>query len=245
MVIPPPHSRKDPAGWREIRATIRRMTRRTPPALLLLLLALAAPAFADTIEIKAANGSYSELGAQIQPIQQGPFTIEVASPRHRITVFANRLDLQWGAGSVVNGRFEVELEGFGDLIADVIGPGESRNHFEETVTARRQRVRVAAALRFAKVKEGYLVTLVEPLSRSIDIVVESKLSENLLSMCKVFEVLPMLNLLDCGSLEKALTQLAVPMPAVGTQWLLSNERLTASEKRFFDRFSGAPPARTP
>lgn len=216
--------------------------------LLLVLLAaalptllVARPAFADTVEIAAANGVYGQLGAQLQPIRQGPFTINVASPRHELKVHANRLDLQPGPGNTVDARFEVELEGFGDLIADVVGPNDSRSHFEEKVTARRQRVRVAASMRLQKVPQGYLWTLLTPLTPTIDFSVESNLSQQLLSTCRILEVVPMLSLMDCDALKSALTTLKVPMPKAGTQWLVAFDRLTESEKRFLDRFAMKAP----
>lgn len=207
-----------------------------PLALIFAFLLLPLAAAADTIEIKAANGSYTQLGAQLQPIVQGPFTIQVASPRHEIKVHSNRLDLQKGSGLTVDARFELELEGFGDLIADVVGPNDSRSHFEERVVARRQRIRVAATLRLQKVPEGYMWTLLNPLTPTIDFYVESGLSSKLTATCQIFEVLPMFGLLDCRALEDALTTLKVPMPKAGTQWLVTPDRLTASEKSFLDRF---------
>ena len=219
--------------------------KRSPTPILRLALALlllpALPALAETAEISAANGTYSQLGAQIEPIIQGPFTIAVASPQHQLKVHANRLDLQKGPGLTVDARFEVELEGFGDLIADVSGPNDSRSHFEERVTARRQRVRVAASMRLQKVPQGYLWTLLTPLTPTIDFVVESGLSAKLVGTCKALQVLPLLAIFDCGALERALTTLKVPMPKAGTQWLVSPERLTASEKSFLDRFALASP----
>jgi len=205
-------------------------------ALLLLLLPLAAAA--DVLEIKAANGSYTQLGAQLQPIVQGPFVVNVASPRHEIKVHSNRLELLKGPGlGTVDARFEVELEGFGDLIADVVGPDNSRTHFEERVVARRQRIRVAASMRLQKVPQGYMWTLISPLTPSVDFIVESELSSKLTATCKVFEILPLFDLLDCGALENALTTIKVPMPAAGTQWLIAPEKLTESEKSFLDRYA--------
>lgn len=212
------------------------------PLVLALLLLPAWPAFADTLEIKAANGTYNQLGANLQPITQGPFTIKVASPRHEIQVHANRLDLRPGPGpGLVEARFEVELEGFGDLIADVIGPNDSRSHFEERVTAQRQRIRVAASMRLQKVPQGYMWTLLAPLNSSIDFIVDSELSSKLTATCKVFEVLPVFGLIDCSALENALTTIKVPMPQSGTQWLVDPGKLTAGEKLFLDRFAlGSP-----
>lgn len=219
-------------------ATIGGMNnRQSPLALIFAFLLLPLAAAADTIEIQAANGSYTQLGAQLQPIVQGPFTIHVASPRHEIKVHSNRLDLVKGPGLTVDARFEVELEGFGDLIADVVGPDGGSTHFEERVSARRQRIRVAATMRLQKVPQGYMWTLVAPLTPTIDFYVESGLSSKLVATCKVFAVLPILGAIDCGALENALTTLKVPMPKAGTQWLVAPERLTAGEKSFLDRFA--------
>lgn len=216
------------------------------PLLLLLTASLAVFSFprttwADTVEIQAANGVYGQLGAQLQPIRQGPFTINVASPRHELKVHANRLDLQPGPGNTVDARFEVDLEGFGDLIADVLGPNDSRSHFEETVKAQRQRIRVAASMRLQKVPQGYLWTLLTPLTPTIDFAVESNFSQQLLGTCRALEVVPLLNLMDCGALKTALTTLKVPMPKAGTQWLVAFDRLTESERQFLDRFAMKAP----
>lgn len=212
------------------------------PLLFCAFLLLPLAAVAETIEIRAANGTYSQLGAQLQPIVQGPFTITVASPRHEIKVHANRLDLQKARDPLtVDARFEVELEGFGDLIADVVGPNDTRSHFEERVTARRQRIRVAASMRLQRVPQGYMWTLVESYSPSIDFVIESGLSSKLVATCQVLELLPIVGVIDCDALEKALTTIKVPMPAAGTQWLVVPEKLTENEKKFLDRFVLASP----
>lgn len=213
-----------------------------PLALVLLFLPAAAPACADTVEIKAANGTYDQLGAKLQPIVQGPFTIKIASPKHELKVHANRLDLRQGPGpGLVDARFEVELEGYGDLIADVLGPNESRSHFEERVTAQRQRVRVAASMRLQKIPQGYMWTLLAPLNPTIDFIVDSELSSKLTATCKVFEVLPVFGLIDCGALENALTTIKVPMPQSGTQWLVVPDKLSAAEKTFLDKFALTSP----
>lgn len=197
---------------------------------------VAVPSGAETIEIRSVNREYAQLNAPIVPITQGPFTIKVASPQHSLRVHANRLDLE-KVGDRLAARFEVDFEGFGHLIADIEGPNNYQTHLEDRVIAPRQKVRSAADVRLVKAANGYYLTLLQSTSSTIDVVVESGLVGQVVGACRLFEVIPALGLLGCNALESALTTLRIPMPRAGTNWLIANDQLTESERRFFDRYA--------
>lgn len=218
--------------------------RRTPQSFLpvrrfllaALLLGAAPSAFGETVEIRSINRTYSELGAQIAPIVQGPFTIAIQSPRHELRVHGNRLDLQ-KVGDRVIVRFEVDLEGSGHLIADITGPNDTKTRLEDVVVARRQKISAAAEVKLQKSPDGYYMTLLSNQTPSLGFVVESGIVRRILDICSVFEIIPALGLVGCDALGTALTTLRVPMPQNGTVYNISNTHLTEAERAFFDRFA--------
>jgi hypothetical protein len=195
----------------------------------------AASAWAQSIEIHSVNGVHRALAPGLMPIEQGPLKIILAAPEHELRVFSNRLSLASGPTGL-SVAYEVDLEGFGHLIADIESPsGKSR--LEDRVEALRQKIVVKATIELRKLESGYEIALLAADTKTIDIRIKSRLAGDILSFCKVFELIPIVGAIGCDRLGAALTTLKVPMPQAGTRWRVDNGALTATERSYFDQFA--------
>ena len=186
------------------------------------------------IELAFLNREYSELDQKLKPVTQGPLTVKLSSPDHRLVVHRNQLTFQPLDGGSIDARVEVEFEGGGQLIADIEGVGVA-SRFDDQVTVQRQIMVVTGPARLERVDEGYQITLLEQ-PTATPILVESEFAAQIDSLCKGLDSLPLVSL-NCPALNKALTELEPPMPESGEQFFLSQERLTAKERRFFNRYA--------
>lgn len=219
---------------------------RIAPAFLLLLAAGVAVATerqaadAASIEISAMNGVYEDLDQGLAPIQQGPLTIRISSPEHRLVVHGNRLTLEPKGGGRLRAAVETELEGAGRLHADVEGSGLA-NRFTDDVEVPRQRVRVAGEIYLRRHAAGYLITTAEAIP-PVRLEIRSDLAGQVVGLCQTLAVLPFLAV-SCDALETALSAVTVPMPGADQEFLLLASSLTETERAFFD--AHAAPAEPP
>jgi hypothetical protein len=182
------------------------------------------------IQIGYLNRTWTDLPGDARPVEEGPLSVRLRSPRNRITVHRNRLVLAPRPGGAPEARVEAELEGEGQLVADV-GDGSFATSFTDRVSAPRQTVRIAGRARITRDAEGYLVTLVDgPASAPLEI--RSQAIGRVLGLC---EELGWLAALDCGRLRGSLSTVQVPLDGeVGLS--LPRERLAADERAYLDRF---------
>lgn len=186
------------------------------------------------IELGFLNGDYQELDQRLKPVQQGPLTITLTSPDHRLKVHRNELVFKPRADGVIDARVEVDFEGDGDLVADLEGVGVA-TRFNDKVAVRRQLMVVEGTARLERIEGGYQVTLVEkPTASPVEI--ESRMMSQIVDLCSGLDSLPLLAL-DCPALDRSLTHLAPPLPEPGEQFFLSSDRLSAKERKFFDRYA--------
>lgn len=187
---------------------------------------------AGGIEIAYLNQTYTDLAGEIAPIGEGPLTIRLASPAHRVTLHRNRLVLVPNAGGDPEAWVEAEFEGRGDLVAHVEG-GPMATRFEDRVAAPRQTLRLRGKARVARDPQGYTVFLVAaPPSAPVEI--RSGVVADIVGVC---ESLAILGALDCGRLERALSRVNVPLRPERTAVRLPRERLSAAEIAYLDRFA--------
>jgi hypothetical protein len=184
------------------------------------------------IELSFANAEYRELDSHLAPVRQGALTIHIASPEHLLTVHGNRLRLTEAADATLDAELEVDFEGEGTLIA-TIEAGAVNNRLEDHVRVPRQTIFVEGRIRLEPAARGYTVTLVERPS-TVELRIESKLAGQLSSLCKVLARLPLLPI-RCDGIETALSVVTVPLPEAGKQLFLDAERLSESERAYFDR----------
>ncbi|MEM1203383.1 MAG: hypothetical protein AAGN66_09170 [Acidobacteriota bacterium] len=221
------------------------MLRHLAVALLLVSPMYAAPTASaeDGISIEALNGTFEQLDGGLQPIQQGPVTIVITSPEHRLQVFANRFKLSPHASGdgTLDAELDVRLEGWGELVAELVTGAGEPTRFEDTVTAGRQWVRAAARVKLEKAEGGYELTFLEAERPSVDIVIKSGLAKQLVDTCRAFAALPLFGGgLDCDSVAASLAVARIPYPDPGTVYLVHGELLTSEERIYFDVHAASP-----
>lgn len=183
------------------------------------------------IEIRYVNGVYENLGSDLEPIRQGPLTIRISSPEHRLTIHSNRLRLVPNEDGTIAATMEIDFQGQGHLIAQVEGFGR----FTDDVAAARQTVEAAGTVRLERAEDGYLFTVVEAQSDT-RVEVESGVADQIVGACRAASRLPLVKL-PCNGLDAALTSLRIPMPEAGRQFLLPSAEMTRKEKAFFNRLA--------
>jgi hypothetical protein len=198
---------------------------------------LALPALADEpssdggIEIGYLNRTWTDLGTEGIPVEEGPLTVRLRSPENRVTVYRNRLVLAGRPGSDPDARVEAEFEGEGRLVADV-GGGRFATTFNDRVRAPRQRVSVKGRARITRDAKAYHVTLVDG-PESAPVKIHSEAIGEVLRFCGD---VGWLAALDCERLRASLSTVRVPLGDRGRTLSLPRESLGAQERAYLDRF---------
>ncbi|MEE8525875.1 MAG: hypothetical protein V3T72_18215, partial [Thermoanaerobaculia bacterium] len=199
---------------------------------LLLLLAIPAAVTADEIELQFLNATYSGLDSGLEPIREGPLTIALSSPEHRLTVYSNRLTLRPSqhrpaGGGRWDAEIEIELDGEGRLVADVEGAGV-RKRFVDDVAVRRQTVVASGEVHAELAADGVLFILERP-GPAVAVEIRSGLAEQIVGVCRAIALLPLFDL-GCDRLQRGLSIARIPMPEAGTRFLLPYSSLTEEER---------------
>jgi hypothetical protein len=194
--------------------------------------ALAAPSADPGIEFAYLNATHTNLDGSLAPIQEGPLTVRLSSPDHRLLVHRNRLVLTPGASADPDAVMEAEVEGEGDLIADLEGGGVVGTRFEDRVAAPRQNVSVAGKARVTRDATSYAIALVEG-PASVPLRIQSRVAGQVVGVCRGLALFaPM----SCDRLAAALATVQVPLPGPEKAFVLPRERLTEPERAYLDRF---------
>jgi hypothetical protein len=196
------------------------------------LVLVAVPAQPGTFSFSKLNRSYENLVGDLQPITQGPLTIELSSPSHTLVLKNNRLVLTPEAGAH-RARLELELMGKGQLTADLEGAG-LQTRLQDELFVPPQTLSLDAKVRLRRVEGGYEVTALETPAQ-VELAIQSKLTNEVLGMC---DGVALFTGLDCGALERALTRAKIPMPAAGGTYLLPDTDLTADDRAALDAYLG-------
>lgn len=190
------------------------------------------------VDLALFHRTYTDLASGLAPIEQGPLTLTVASPEHRLVVHRVRVWLALRGesataegGALVRIDTEVDFEGEGQLDIHLSAPGMNQR-FADTVVARRQNVRAHATVRVEPHPEGYIVTMAEP-GPAVPLAIESGLMRQIVGLCQGLAVLPMMSL-DCDALDRALSVVRVPQPQPGERFFLPYEYLGEAEREYFD-----------
>src|SRR4029453_3147549 len=174
------------------------------------------------------NHSYENLVGDLQPITQGPLTVEMSSPGHTVILKSNKLvltPLSAEAGAPQQARLEPQLMGKGQLVADVEGAG-LQTRLQDELFVPPQTVTLEGKIKLRRVPGGYEVTPLE-LAAKGGVKNQSKLSNDLLSLCGGVAIFTGL---DCAGLERALSVASVPMPAPGGGSLLPDSALPGADR---------------
>jgi hypothetical protein len=220
------------------------MTRASAAAVGLFLLLLGAVAVTTVsgaglgqFQFGRLNRGYSEVAPEIQPIEEGPVTIRLSSPRNNLIVRSHLLRLEPGIGNSHSAELRVEFMGKGWLVADVEVGGAS-TRFQDEVQVPPQALEMQGRVRLRRVRGGYEVTP-EQLPQNVRVRIQSGIGRQIVNLCDGVSVLPFTEV-DCPALERELTRAVVPLPAPGESFLLEDAELTAQERQQLDGYLRPP-----
>jgi hypothetical protein len=230
-----------------------RKTARAFAAALLLLAAMstlvpsalrsadAAPTYG--LRFEKLNRSYSDFVGELAPIGEESLSVRLQSPKQAIVLRDHRVRLtpiDGGAGGRFAGELELDVQGKGDLIADVtIGPMVRK--LTDVVVVPPQTLKLAATVRLRRVADGYEVTP-EKLPERIEVAVQSQSINQILELCDQAATLS-LGAIDCSGLDRSLSRPSVPIPGGGGAFHLGDENLTDDDRARLDAILAAPAAR--
>ena len=187
----------------------------------------------ETFSFEKVNGVYSNPNPDLEPIQQGPLTVQLRSPANRVELRENRLLLTPNADGTHSAWLTLELQGEGDLEADLMVGGMT-SKMTDKVSLPPQTLLLEGKIELRRQDSGYLVTGVE-LQPEVRLEIRSQLAKGLVTTCSRFSLLVPLGV-GCKELERSLSMATVPMPEAGTTFLLSDELLTDSDRKQLDAY---------
>lgn len=197
----------------------------------LLVAATPAPPAGPGVELAHLNQTYANLELGLAPIREGPLSVQLSSPRHRMTLHHNRLVLRSNGSGDPDAWVEAEFEGAGDLVADV-GSGSMTTRFQDHVLAPRQVLRVRGRARILRDAEGYALRVLEA-PPSVPVRIRSGVVGRCVALCNG---LGLLAVVDCGRLERALSTVQVPLDAEQATVRIPRAELSLTERAYLDRF---------
>lgn len=197
----------------------------------LLVAAAPAPPAERGIELAYLNDTYTDLDADLAPIQEGPLSVRLSSPSHRLTLHRNRLVLTPSAERDPNAWVEAEFEGAGDLVADLQG-GTVGTQLRDRVVVPRQSVQLRGKLRVERDAESYQLRVLEA-PPSVPVRIRSGLIDRCVAICRG---LGLLAVVDCGRLERALSTVQVPIHSDQAALRIPRDRLSETDRAYLDRF---------
>jgi hypothetical protein len=184
-------------------------------------------------ELGRLNRGYREVAPEIQPIEEGPVTIRLSSPRNSLIVRHHLLRLEPGIGNSHSAELRIEFMGKGWLVADVEVGGAS-TRFQDEVQVPPQALEMQGRVRLRRVRGGYEVTP-EQLPQNVRVRIQSGIGRQIVNLCDGVSVLPFTEV-DCAALEQELTRVAVPLPAAGESFFLEDAEMTAQERQHLDSY---------
>ena len=197
----------------------------------LLMAATPDPPAGQGIELAYLNQTRTNLDFELAPIQEGPLSIQLSSPSHRLTLHRNRLVLTPSADGDPDAWVGAEFEGAGDLVADLEG-GSIATQLRDHVVVPRQTVRLRGKVRVARDAEGYKLRVLEA-PPSVSVQIRSDLIGRCVAVCRG---LGLLAVVDCGRLERALSTVQVPIRSDQAILRLPDDQLSAADRAYLDRF---------
>lgn len=225
--------------------------RQSATALALVLAGTLAPAEADPAAAPAAtapsaapveltfaafNGRFSEPGAELGAVRQGPLTLTLASPQNAVEVLSHRLRLTPLGDGSHRAELSAALRGAGKLVADLRLSGGEPGRLVDDVVLPAQTVAFEGRVELAPVADGYRVVPLE-LPATVGLEIESALAGRLAGFCTGLTLLTP-GAVDCGGLERALSRVALPLPDAGEELLLPAAALSNDERRRLDQYLG-------
>ncbi len=192
------------------------------------------PETRQLVEFERFNGLYSNPNPELEPVRQGPITIQLRSPENSVELFRHRLALTPLGDGTHRAQLVVDFQGEGKLEADISLAGAVTRLTDE-VHLPRQQLEVIGRIRLERVAVGYRVFAVE-LPASVQVAIDSRLGGSLMTTCR--SLTRFLPLVGCNDLEGALHRATVPLPPPGTELFLSDDLLTPENRAALDGLLG-------
>lgn len=186
---------------------------------------------AEEFSFAALNRNYRDLVQELEPFQVGPASVLVRSPQHLLRLVSHSASLSPASAGGLDALLRVEFQGAGQIEADIEMTGLNTT-VRDALVVPRQIVEVRGRLSVAQTEGGFLVRAIE-LQPSIQVQIESELAARLFRICRPMGLV--LVSLDCRELERALTQLDVPLPQ-DESFFLADEEISAEERAALLRF---------
>jgi hypothetical protein len=164
----------------------------------------------------------------VEPVSEGPLTIQLSSPSNKLVLVSNALRLELGADGLYSADLEVRFYGKGRVVANVDVSGVARR-FTDDVLVPPQTRRLAGRVRVTRSGDGFLLTP-ERLPRELLVSIQSRLGNDIVNLCESLAALPFSDL-DCSGLDRALSTARVPLPRPGEGFYLARTDLTPDERR--------------
>lgn len=196
-----------------------------------LPLGAAAP---GSFQFPKLNRQYSMGDPDVAPIQQGPITIRLSSPKNLVILQGHHVQLTPRGDGSFDAEISADFLGKGEIQADFETSAGTSSRLADEILLPRQTLHVAARLRFARVAGGYDVTALA-LPKSVAVNVRSQLMTNLVGLCNGVRILLPV---DCDALDRSLTRVEVPMPAAGSVFYLAESDFSAEERAALEKFLG-------
>jgi len=188
------------------------------------------------------NRSYPEVIPEIAPIEQGPLTIQLSSPKSNLTLRSHFLRLEPGPGGSHSAELRVEFLGKGRLVADLDVAGMAATRLQDDVLVPPQAAILEGRVRLTREPGAYVVTT-EQLPRQMRVKIQSGIAGQVVGFCDRIPVLLAPDL-DCERLNQMLSTATVPLPPAGESYLLEDADLTAEERSQLDAYLRTSSGRT-
>ncbi len=174
---------------------------------------------------------YTDFVRELAPVGEPGMSVRLSSPHQTLVLRDHRIRLLPQGDGVFSGDVELDVQGKGDLVADVeLGP-LVRQLVDEVVVPP-QTVRAAGKARIRRVEGGYEIEALEA-PRELRLAIQSRTINDILTLCGRASLLT-LGALDCTSLEESLGRPAVPVPQ-GAVFHLADGDLEPADRAALDR----------
>ncbi len=201
---------------------------------------LAAETFPDgitkTLVFDRFNQSYQDFAPKLDPIKQGPLSIQLSSPKQVLSLKSHTLALRRIGDDLHAFQVLATFEGSGNLFADIDLMGLT-SQLSDTFFIPLQKRAISGKIKVEKSTEGYHVTVIS-LPKHTQVHVRTGLASKLVTWCERFSVLPS-SLLDCGNLKRSLTHLKIPLPQ-NKSYFVAYADLSPEEQKHLAQYFGGP-----
>ncbi len=175
------------------------------------------------------NKDYENIAPAIKAVKSGPLIIRLSSPVHRLTLYSHLLEVSPGKDDTYQARLSVEIEGKGQLLAEIDLLG-MRRQIQDRFQIPRQKKQVTGEIRVDREAEGYRITPIK-IPKAVSITIYSDLGKQLVAWCKVLS----LALMNCDDLDRMLSELTLSLPQ-DKPFFVKDAELAPKEQEVLDRY---------